>query len=333
MQTPIKSVSDIPPLIATSVVRGSEQGQSHGGVFIVDPASQSVTQMLDWNTADIDWSGRGWDRGLRGIAFHSGEVYIAASDELFVYDQRFKLLRSFRNPYLKHCHEICVYNDKLYLTSTGFDSILGFDLVEQKFIWGLHIAKIDGAWHAHRFNPYTETGPPESNRLHINNIDCSEHGLSFAGLRTLGIVSLALGGKLEMQVDLPDGIHNARLIRDGVLFNDTAANYLRFVTRDGKETHLPFPVYPESELEYAGIDDSKIARQGFGRGLCVIDDNLVAAGSSPSTVTVFDLANKQTVFSVNFSMDIRNAIHGLEIWPYDLPIAASAATASSGGPS
>ena len=62
MQARIESVSDIPPLVATSVVRGSEQGQSHGGVFIIDPASQSVHQVLDWNTADIDWSGRGWDR-------------------------------------------------------------------------------------------------------------------------------------------------------------------------------------------------------------------------------------------------------------------------------
>ncbi len=327
MQTPINSVSDIPPLIATSVVRGSEQGQSHGGVFIVDPATQTVTQMLDWNTANIDWSGRGWDRGLRGIAFHDNEVYVAASDEMFVYNQHFELLRSFRNPYLKHCHEICVYNDKLYLTSTGFDSILGFDLVEQKFIWGLHVAKLDGAWHAQHFDPNTDVGPLERNQLHINTIDCTDQGLSFAGLRTKGIVSLALGGKLEMQVDLPDGIHNARLINDGVLFNDTAANYLRFVPRDGAETQLPFPVYPENELEFAGVDDSKIARQGFGRGLCVINEHLVAAGSSPSTVTVFDLASNQTVFSVNFSMDIRNAIHGLEIWPYELPTAASAATA------
>ncbi len=80
MNHPIQSVSDIPPLIATSVVRGSEQGESHGGVYLVDPASQSVHQVLDWNTADIDWSGRGWDRGLRGIEIWNGEVYIAASD-------------------------------------------------------------------------------------------------------------------------------------------------------------------------------------------------------------------------------------------------------------
>ena len=322
MNDPIHSVSDIPPLIATSVVRGSEQGQSHGGVYIVDPASQTVQQVLDWDTVDIDWSGRGWDRGLRGVAFYDGEIYIAASDELFVYDQRFKQLRSFRNPYLKHCHEICVYKDKLYLTSTGFDSILAFDLIQQDFSWGLHAAKINGAWHGHRFDPKSNVGPNEKNQLHINNIDCSDEGLSFAGLRTKGIISLAPGGTLMEQVQLPDGIHNARLTTDGVLFNDTAANYLRFVTRDGEERRFPFPSYAQDEIEFAGVDDSKIARQGFGRGLCVINDRLVAAGSSPSTITVFDLTSGNTVFSVNFSMDIRNAIHGLEIWPYAVPDSA-----------
>lgn len=319
MEHAIQTVSDIPPLIATSVVRGSEQGESHGGVYLIDPATQAVHQVLDWDTADIDWTGRGWDRGLRGVAFYDGEVYVAASDELFVYDQNFRQLRSFRNQYLKHCHEICEYQGKLYLTSTGFDSILAFDLVEQSFVWGLHAAKIDGTWHAHRFEPNTDVGPPPRNQLHINNVDCSAEGLSFAGLRTGGIISLGANAKLMQQVELPDDVHNAQLVGDGVLFNDTAADFLRYVTRDGDERRFRFPTYAEEELEYAGVDDSRIARQGFGRGLCIINENLVAAGSSPSTVTVFDLVSGETVFSANFSMDIRNAIHGLEIWPFALP--------------
>ena len=53
-------------LIATSVVRGSRQGESHGGVYLVDLDNQRVRQPIDWNTADIDWQGRGWDRGLHG---------------------------------------------------------------------------------------------------------------------------------------------------------------------------------------------------------------------------------------------------------------------------
>ena len=70
-------------LIATSVVRGSQQGESHGGVFLIDLVSQDVSQVIDWNTMDIDWQGRGADRGLRGIAFFEDTVFIAASDELF----------------------------------------------------------------------------------------------------------------------------------------------------------------------------------------------------------------------------------------------------------
>ena len=96
-------------LVATSVVRGSHQGESHGGVYLIDLDSREVRQTLDWNKADIDWQGRGWDRGLRGIAFDGETVYIAASDELFAYTPDFRLIGSWRNPYLKHCHEISVW--------------------------------------------------------------------------------------------------------------------------------------------------------------------------------------------------------------------------------
>lgn len=304
-------------------MRGSEQGQSHGGVYLVSPAAQSVHQVIDWNTTDIDWSGRGWDRGLRGIAFHDGKVWIAASDEVFVYDQQFRKLNSFRNHYLKHCHEICVHRGVLYLTSTGFDSILAFDLETERFIWGMVVALVDGRWQAHRFDPNDSNGPPARNRAHINTIDCTDKGLSFSGLRTNGIVSLGAEMRLMPQVELPAGTHNARLTDDGVLFNDTAANFLRYVRRDGSERHFPFPTYPEDELEFSTADASGVARQGFGRGLCVIDERLVAAGSSPSTVSVFDIASGESVFAVNFSMDVRNAIHGLEVWPYPMPVSVS----------
>jgi hypothetical protein len=43
---------------------------------------------------------------------------------------------------------------------------------------------------------------------------------------------------------------------------------------------------------------------------------LIAAGSSPSTIALYDLEQKKMVKTVNISMDIRNSIHGLEVWPY-----------------
>jgi len=115
-------------LLTTSVVRGSNQGDSHGGIYLIDFEQQTVDQKVDWNTTDIDWRGRGADRGLRGIAFDGETVYIAASDELFAYTPDFERIGSWRNPYLKHCHEIFIWERTLFLTSTGYDSILRFDL-------------------------------------------------------------------------------------------------------------------------------------------------------------------------------------------------------------
>ena len=44
----------LPRLIATSVVRGSQQGESHGGVYTIDFENQKLEQRIDWNTSDID---------------------------------------------------------------------------------------------------------------------------------------------------------------------------------------------------------------------------------------------------------------------------------------
>ena len=125
----------LPKLIATSVVRGSQQGESHGGVFTIDFEKQSVEQHVDWNTGSINFEGRGADRGLRGIAFDEDDIYIAASDELFSYNRDFHTQGAWRNRYLKHCHEICRRDRTLFLTSTGFDSLLAFDLDQQQFTW------------------------------------------------------------------------------------------------------------------------------------------------------------------------------------------------------
>ena len=106
-------------LITTSVVRGSEQGESHGGVYIIDVEGQDVYQVMDWNTTDNAPQGRDWDRGLRGIAIDGETVYIVASDELFAYTPDFRLIGSWRNPYLKHAHEMSIYERSLYGACKG----------------------------------------------------------------------------------------------------------------------------------------------------------------------------------------------------------------------
>lgn len=301
-------------LIATSVVRGSRQGESHGGVFLVDLERERVAQPIDWNTTDIDWQGRGWDRGLRGIEFDGDRILIAASDELFVYDRDFNRVASYRSPYLKHCHEISCFKRRLYVTSTGFDALLGFDLDTNRFSWGLAIGKSNGCFRATPFDPTGEQGPLPANALHLNSVHAIERGLYFSGLRTGGLLKFD-GRTITPVATLPQGSHNARLHRDGILFNDSQADVVRFASPDARRV-FPVPRYAESLLTHTDSGDPRVARQAFARGLCVIDDDVIAAGSSPSTIALHDLKKIKTTMTVTLSHDVRNAIHGLEVWPY-----------------
>ncbi len=304
-------------LITTSVVRGSEQGESHGGVYLIDLENQQASLVIDWNVTDIDWQGRGWDRGLRGIAIVDTTVYILASDELFAYTPDFKPLGSWRNPYLKHCHEIDVWEGNLFITSTGFDSILAFDLAKRQFNWALYVESEGFRFKCTIYDPLDDKGPLQLNKLHINNVCCRQGGMYITGLRTGGMLHFN-GKHIRMAVELPKGTHNARPFRDGVLFNDTEAGLLRYTGRgEGEEDRsLKILKYPPDQLTHTDLDDSRLARQGFGRGLCVVNHRIVAAGSSPSTVSVYDLRRSKRLMSVCLTKDIRNAIHGLEVWPF-----------------
>jgi hypothetical protein len=305
-------------LVTTSVVRGSHQGESHGGVYLVDVERQSVQQTLDWNKIDIDWQGRGSDRGLRGIAFDGDIVYIAAADELFAYTPEFQAIDSWRNPYLKHCHEIAVYERTLFLTSSGFDSILGFNLDSRQFDWAMHADTIGYRFKPATFDPRSDDGPIMLNKLHINNVYCSSDGMYITGLKTGGMLHFN-GKNINMAVELPPESHNAQPYRDGVLFNDSKNDVLRYTGRgDGAEDRaMAVPRYDSSDLRHHDGEESSIARAGFARGLCVLSDRVVAGGSSPSTISIYDLADNKTLLSVNLTMDVRNAIYGLEKWPYD----------------
>jgi len=306
----------LPKLVATSVVRGSRKGESHGGVFTVDFETHEVEQLVDWNTSQIDFEGRGGDRGLRGIAFSDDDIFIAASDELFHYDRSFKIRTSSTNRYLKHCHEICRFEQTLFLTSTGFDSLLAFDLDKKRFVWGFHLQQQYDQWAGHTFHPLSEMGPIPVNNFHINMVHVDSTGIYLSGLRTRAL--LHIDGKMKVSVvcSLPAGAHNARPYRDGLLLNDTEDDCIRYAGRDGDDVAFKIMTYDEADIEFAGFDETNIARQGFGRGLCPVGGGLVAGGSSPSTISLYDLGSNQKVASVNLTMDVRNAIHGLEVWPY-----------------
>ncbi len=326
----------LPRIITTSVIRSARQGESHGGVYLVDLDSGDIEQAVDWNDRTINWEGRGGDRGLRGIAFHQGKIYLAASDEIFVYDLRFQLLESFTNRYLKRCHEINIANNMLYLTSTDLNSVLEFDLTRRLFIRGYTIARaqlekrnlvgrIRAAasrrvkFRVTLFDPNSENGPtetPNSSDLHINNVSRLDESIMISGTRIQALLALK-EETLQEYAPLPRGTHNASAYRDGVIYNDTASDRLVIANRNNRITQaFPIGKYDVAELLHTDVPGDH-ARQGFARGLCFYGEDIVIGGSSPSTVSAYSLATGERIKQVNISKDIRNCIHGLELWPQE----------------
>ena len=182
----------------------------------------------------------------------------------------------------------------------------------------MHVKTAKYRFQGAQFDPMSDEGPLMLNKLHLNNVHCTEHGMYITGLNTGGMLHFN-GKDINMAVELPSGTHNAQPFRDGVLFNDSQDNVLRYTGRgEGEEDRaMEVPKYEPGKLQHRDVGDDSVARAGFARGLCVVSERLVAGGSSPSTITLYDLAANEMLFSVNLTMDVRNAIHGLEVWPFD----------------
>lgn len=301
-------------VVATSVIRSSPEGGSHGAAHLVDLEGERGAQVVDWKAEGVDWAAPGGGRGLRGIAFDGNRVFLAAADALFEFSPGFELQAVYRSPFLAQCHDIACFERRLYLASTAYNAVLGFDLDENHFGWGLHITDGDGRLQGTPFDPLGSQGPSPGDGLGLNSLWCDPRGMFISGSGTMGLLHFD-GRHIERLVTLPRGVHNARPWRDGVLFNDTEANVTRFMTPDSNRV---FQVrrYPDEQLAHSGPGDQDSCRQGFARGLCVIDDSVFAAGSSPATITLHNLDTMKTTKSINLSMDPCHTIHSLAVWPY-----------------
>ena len=306
----------LPRLVATSVVRGTHRDKSEGGVFVIDFEARTVDRLFDWNSGEMDFEGASGDRGLRGIAVSGEDVLIAGSDVLFRCDAGFRIKTFSRNRYLDDCQEICRYEDKVFLTSPGFDSLLAFDLGTREYIWGYHLIRQYGRWAGHTFDPRSNMGPVPVNDYHIDMVHVDNTGIYFSGPGTEALLHLGNGMEVSEVCSLPAGAHNARPYGNGVLLNDTQGDCVRYARRHGGDLAFRTASYDESEIEFTAKEDTGDLRQGFARGLCPVGERFVAAGSSPSTVSLYDFQAQQRVASVNLSMDIRNAIGGLAPWPF-----------------
>ena len=303
-------------IAATTVNRGSQPGASHGGIYLVDLGAQRGAHLLDWNRPAIDWTGHGGGRGLRGLAVNGQDVFVAGDGELFRFTPDFELLGSHSCPYLGDAQAVACFEGRVYVVSAAYDSVLAFDLDSGRFDWGLQIADDEAGLRGVPFDPRGALGPSASNRLRLNSLYCDPRGLFVGGARSNGLLHFD-GKRIVRLVSLPEGVHDARPWRDGVLFNDTEAEAVRFLTPESNRV-FEVPHYPEAALEPGSFADPALARQAFARGLCVLENGMFVSGSSPLTLTLHDLDAMKTLLRINLSADVRQAVHTLAVWPFEV---------------
>ena len=307
----------IPRLIVTSVIRGKQQQDSQGGVFLLDLEQQVVNLALNWNTAGIDWRSRGFELGFRSIAIDGDVVYLTAGDELFAYSPRFERIASWRNRYLKQCRAVALHERMLFLSSATYDCILGFNLDKQAFDWAMRIEVKGDRYAGAYFDCAGDHGPLPLNKLELTDLHCTADGMYLSGLNTGGMLHFN-GKSIYMSAELSAGARNAQPFRKGVLFIDNEVHALRYCGRkvESEDRCLPLPSFRPEDLLHQDTDFSGEVQAGFGRGLCVLNDRAVAAGVSPATIALYDLQDNRQLFLFNLSRDVRTAIHSIAVWPF-----------------
>jgi hypothetical protein len=166
------------------------------------------------------------------------------------------------------------------------------------------------------FDPNADGGPPPADTSHINNVHADGAAIYLSGMG-LGNLWRIQDSRLTSYARLPYWTHNAQPFRDGVLLNWSSKDQVALFNRQGRLVHsIDVPRYDRASLENADLPRD-FARESFARGLTTIGDRLVVGGSSPSTITLYDLDDERTIEAINVSMDVRNCVHGLEVWPFD----------------
>ncbi|MGI9221283.1 MAG: hypothetical protein ACR2QS_09640 [Woeseiaceae bacterium] len=280
----------------SSALRATGTEAGSGSLYLVDLEAQSVLQPIDLNNAKFPWADNGRKRGLRGIAFDEDTMYCVASDALYTFNSAFEFQNSWTNPYLKYCRGLAVFDGKLFIVSSGFDSIIGFDLATQEFDWALQIKSRGAAIGAHPYDPNSDDGPIMVAKLDLREIFCDGTGMYVTGKP--GLVRF-IGKEISVAAELPPNSHDARPFRDGILFNDGEAGTLRYTGRG------------------EGEEDRTMDAGESARGLCVLNGAIVAGGASPAKVSVYDLAANRQLISVQISDDENTSISAVAVWPFD----------------
>ena len=298
-------------VICSTVIRAAEQGAVHGGLYVIDIDSDEVLEYIPYAGDFDNENTRGGERGLRGVAVLEDRIVVADSSGLIEIDKEtYTITKEKRDRgFFKSIHEICYFDNHIWVTSTGYDAIakvdLDFNLVEFWEILGE--SKDDHKIFTGKRQIKPEEAVPDD-KYHINSISAFSGRLVFCGLITslYDFECMDVVESMPSIGDIKSFQHNFYEYDDCSLINMTSLKHLGII-QNGQSSFFPIPA-----TNHAKFSIDKIAENNWNRGLTK-HDNLAIIGSSPARLMVLDMDTGQFIHHVQLEKDVRHAIHGLEI--------------------
>jgi hypothetical protein len=296
-------------VLASSVIRSTHRGDSHGGLYVVDTDKRTFEQVVDWDFEDIRWDlSLGGDRGLRGLIFHGDHLYAAGARHLFVFNRDFQLVDQHTHRYLDGTHELAIDGDHLYNIANCYDTIMAFNLKTK--LWDFGFQHIKGRY-IEKFDPDTDTIPP-ADTLHLDSVSVKDGWIYYAGSTTEHLYGYHyFSGTLKSIQLYHKNTHNAQFWRGGIVFNRSLESDTCFQIADGTKLvqHWPTPRVDRAKLTNAGLPADH-ARAEYTRGM-VLGEDSICIGTSPACIHEFEVGRTEPISTVRLTLDVRNSICGM----------------------
>ena len=174
-------------IICSTVVRASKQGDIHGGLYVIDVDTEEVLHYQPYSDDFVNDNERGGERGLRGIVVLDDRIIVADSGGLIELDKEtYQIVKRFRDDKIfKSVHEICYFDDSIWVTSTAYDSIARVDLdFNLTGFWEVVGESMPDYKVLHSLKEIEPNDAPTEDNYHINSIGSHAGRLVCSGLIT-----------------------------------------------------------------------------------------------------------------------------------------------------
>jgi hypothetical protein len=276
----------------TAMHRTAKNTESHGYLAEIDWKNKRLLKKIEapplWS--HFNWRNRGGRRGLRGITFYNGLIWVASCEMVFGLDpDTLELERMVSHPYMAHIHEIKGNGNGIWITSTGGEGV--FLINQQQQV--LHEAWLCGK-------------PAEDIRVkldfkqkyHINSVFFYDRKVYMYGAHT-GEVFRVQPLPIKLETKLEAGCHNVNQTPYGWARNHSDASCFKI----GKG---------KIQLPRIG-GEGEFTSPGWLRGMAWLSEHRVIIGSTPAALYEIDVQRMEIVGEMRLENDIAWTVAGIYV--------------------